>query len=122
MTIRVNSYGNGHRRRRRTRIGVSLARAFARQGYALALLSRGAETSTRVAEEIRVGNGKALVVQTDISRAGLAPLAIAKASLRMLGQSLAREFHPKGIHVVHLIVDGQIDNPETSRPGPERRQ
>jgi hypothetical protein len=25
---------------------------------------------------------------------------------------LAREFHPKGIHVVHLIVDGQIDTPE----------
>ena len=44
-------------------------------------------------------------------RAGFAPLAIAKASLRVFGQSLAREFHPKGIHVVHLIVDGQIDTP-----------
>jgi NAD(P)-dependent dehydrogenase (short-subunit alcohol dehydrogenase family) len=42
-------------------------------------------------------------------RAGFAPLAIAKSSLRMLGQSLAREFHPRGIHVVHVIVDGQID-------------
>lgn len=30
----------------------------------------------------------------------------------MLGQSLAREFHPKGIHVVHLIVDGQLDTPK----------
>jgi NAD(P)-dependent dehydrogenase (short-subunit alcohol dehydrogenase family) len=44
-------------------------------------------------------------------RAGFAPLAIAKSSLRILGQSLAREFHPKGIHVVHLIIDGQIDTP-----------
>ena len=45
-------------------------------------------------------------------RAGFAPLAIAKSSLRILGQSLAREFHPKGIHVVHVIVDGQIDTPK----------
>jgi NAD(P)-dependent dehydrogenase (short-subunit alcohol dehydrogenase family) len=44
-------------------------------------------------------------------RAGFAPLAIGKAGLRMLGQALAREFHPKGIHVVHIIVDGQIDTP-----------
>jgi NAD(P)-dependent dehydrogenase (short-subunit alcohol dehydrogenase family) len=55
-------------------------------------------------------------------RAGFAPLAIAKSSLRMLGQSLAREFHPKGIHVLHVIVDGQIDTPrirarESNRPG-----
>jgi len=54
-------------------------------------------------------------------RAGFAPLAIAKSSLRMLGQSLAREFHPQGIHVVHVIVDGQIDTPrirsrESNRP------
>ncbi|HZD40458.1 MAG TPA: SDR family NAD(P)-dependent oxidoreductase [Terriglobales bacterium] len=44
-------------------------------------------------------------------RAGFAPLAMAKASLRMLAQSLAREFQPQGIHVVHVIVDGQIDTP-----------
>lgn len=45
-------------------------------------------------------------------RAGFAPLAISKAGLRMLAQSLAREFHPQGIHVVHVIVDGQIDTPK----------
>jgi NADP-dependent 3-hydroxy acid dehydrogenase YdfG len=33
----------------------------------------------------------------------------------MLGQSLAREFHPKGIHVVHIIVEGQIDTPRRER-------
>ena len=31
-----------------------------------------------------------------------------KFALRALGQSLAREFHPQGIHVAHVIVDGQI--------------
>jgi len=53
-------------------------------------------------------------------RAGFAPLAIAKSSLRMLGQSLAREFHPQGIHVVHVIVDGQIDTPKIRARDPKR--
>jgi NAD(P)-dependent dehydrogenase (short-subunit alcohol dehydrogenase family) len=53
-------------------------------------------------------------------RAGFAPLAIAKSSLRILGQSLAREFHPKGIHVVHLIIDGQIDTPRIRGRDPSR--
>jgi len=53
-------------------------------------------------------------------RAGFAPLAIAKSSLRILGQSLAREFHPRGIHVVHIIVDGQIDTPRLRARDPDR--
>ena len=53
-------------------------------------------------------------------RAGFAPLAIGKSGLRMLGQALAREFHPKGIHVVHVIVDGQIDNPRLRAREPNR--
>jgi NAD(P)-dependent dehydrogenase (short-subunit alcohol dehydrogenase family) len=38
----------------------------------------------------------------------LCPTAVGKFALRALGQSLAREFHPQGIHVAHIIVDGQI--------------
>jgi NAD(P)-dependent dehydrogenase (short-subunit alcohol dehydrogenase family) len=53
-------------------------------------------------------------------RAGFVPLAIAKSSLRMLGQSLAREFHPQGIHVIHVIVDGQIDTPRIRARDPNR--
>lgn len=53
-------------------------------------------------------------------RAGFAPMAIGKSGLRMLGQSLAREFHPKGIHVVHIIVDGQIDTPKLRAREPNR--
>jgi NAD(P)-dependent dehydrogenase (short-subunit alcohol dehydrogenase family) len=53
-------------------------------------------------------------------RAGFAPLAIGKAGLRMLGQSLAREFHPKEIHVIHVIVDGQIDTPRLRSREPDR--
>jgi NAD(P)-dependent dehydrogenase (short-subunit alcohol dehydrogenase family) len=40
--------------------------------------------------------------------ASFATLAVGKFALRALGQSLAREFHPQGIHVAHILVDGQI--------------
>lgn len=35
--------------------------------------------------------------------------AQAKAALRALAQSAAREFGPQGIHVAHVVVDGAID-------------
>ena len=35
----------------------------------------------------------------------------AKAALRALSQSMARELGPEGIHVAHVIVDGAIDMP-----------
>jgi NAD(P)-dependent dehydrogenase (short-subunit alcohol dehydrogenase family) len=174
--------------------GGALARAFAKQDYAVGLLSRRSESSAPIAEEIRARGSKVLAVSCDVTdrqsvqtavgeirnklgaitalahnasgygrgrflemdpeqirasfdanvmgavylaqavipdmlsvghgfisltgataalrgRAGFAPLAIGKAGLRMLGQALAREFHPQGIHVVHVIVDGQIDTP-----------
>ncbi|EEU38223.1 uncharacterized protein NECHADRAFT_34599 [Fusarium vanettenii 77-13-4] len=39
--------------------------------------------------------------------------AAGKWALRALGQSLAREFHPQGIHVAHAVIDGVIDIPRT---------
>jgi NAD(P)-dependent dehydrogenase (short-subunit alcohol dehydrogenase family) len=183
--------------------GAALARALAKEGYVVGLLSRHADSSQPVAEEIRASGGKALAVQADVTdrrsvqaavaqirqslgpvtalahnasgygrgdflqmdpeqirqsfeanvmgavhlaqavipdmlkaghgfisltgataalrgRAGFAPLAIGKSGLRMLGQSLAREFHPQGIHVVHVIVDGQIDTPRLRSREPNR--
>jgi len=40
---------------------------------------------------------------------GFAAFASAKAALRALTQSIAREYGPKGIHVVHVILDGIVD-------------
>jgi len=40
-----------------------------------------------------------------------AAFAPAKFATRALAQSLAREYGPKGVHVVHVIVDGLIDTP-----------
>lgn len=37
--------------------------------------------------------------------------AAGKFALRALGQSLAREFGPRGVHVAHAIIDGVIDIP-----------
>ena len=184
-------------------LGSSLARALAREGYAIGLFSRHSESSEPVAAEIRASGGKALLVPVDVTdreavfqavdrvrselgtisvlaynasgygrgafleldpdvilrsfeigamgavhlaqaiipdmlrlghgaisltgataslrgRAGFAPLAIGKSSLRVLGQSLAREFHPKGIHVIHVVIDGQIDNPRLRAREPDR--
>ncbi|KAF4976585.1 hypothetical protein FZEAL_6763 [Fusarium zealandicum] len=41
--------------------------------------------------------------------------AAGKWALRALGQSLAREFGPKGVHVAHAIIDGVIDIPRTKQ-------
>jgi NAD(P)-dependent dehydrogenase (short-subunit alcohol dehydrogenase family) len=37
-----------------------------------------------------------------------AAFAMGKFALRGLAQSMARELHPQGIHVVHVVVDGGI--------------
>ena len=39
---------------------------------------------------------------------GFASFAMGKFGLRALGQSMAREFGPLGIHVAHVVIDGQI--------------
>lgn len=184
-------------------LGAALARAFAKEGFAVGLLSRQRESSDPVASEIKSKNSKALVIPVDVTdreavfaavekvrkefgnitalaynasgfgrglfleldpevirqsfeigtmgavhlahaaipdmlkaghgfisltgataslrgRAGFAPLAIAKSSLRILGQTLAREFHPQGIHVVHVVVDGQIETPRLRAREPQR--
>ena len=40
---------------------------------------------------------------------GFSAFSGAKAALRMLAQSMARELGPKGIHVAHAVIDGAID-------------
>ena len=47
-------------------------------------------------------------------------LAVGKFGLRALAQSMAREFQPKGIHVAHVVIDGQIAS-DRSGYRPEER-
>ncbi|KAI5863486.1 NAD(P)-binding protein [Durotheca rogersii] len=41
-------------------------------------------------------------------------IAAGMSARRAIGQSLAREFGPKGVHVAHAIIDGVIDIPRTA--------
>ncbi|MCX7314959.1 MAG: SDR family NAD(P)-dependent oxidoreductase [Alphaproteobacteria bacterium] len=45
-----------------------------------------------------------------------APFAMGKFALRGLAQSMSRELHPKGIHVVHMIIDGGIRSARRLEP------
>ena len=47
--------------------------------------------------------------------ARFAAFASAKFALRGLAQSLAREFGPQGVHVVHAIIDGIIWGPQSQQ-------
>ena len=58
--------------------------------------------------------GRGTVIFTGASaslrgKPGYAQFAAAKAGLRMIAQSMAREYGPQGIHVAHVIIDGGID-------------
>jgi len=47
-----------------------------------------------------------------------APFAMGKFALRGLAQSMARELHPQGIHVAHIVIDGGIESARrTESPG-----
>jgi short-subunit dehydrogenase len=52
--------------------------------------------------------------------ANFAAFAGAKAALRALAQSMARELGPRGIHVAHVVIDGGIDTAFIRENFPER--
>ncbi|MBW1248768.1 SDR family NAD(P)-dependent oxidoreductase [Pseudomonas tolaasii] len=68
----------------------------------------------REAARRMVPNGRGSVIFTGASgslrgKAGYAQFAAAKAGLRMVSQSMARELGPLEIHVAHVVVDGGIN-------------
>ncbi len=52
-------------------------------------------------------------------RPPFAAFASAKAGLRIVAQSMAREFGPQGIHVAHVVIDGAIDGDKINLNLPE---
>ncbi len=69
------------------------------------------------------GRGTILVTGATASlrgSAGFSAFAGAKAALRMLAQSMARELGPQGIHVAHVVIDGAIDTAFIRDNFPER--
>jgi len=72
-----------------------------------------------------IGAGRGTVLLTGASaalrgKANFSALAVGKFSLRALAQSMAREFGPQGVHVSHVIVDGQINTPRMREMSPDR--
>ena len=60
---------------------------------------------------LALGGGTILLTGASAGVKGFAqsaPFAMGKFALRGLAQSMARELHPQGIHVVHVVVDGGI--------------
>ena len=68
----------------------------------------GREAARRL---VPLGRGTVLFTGASASlrgRPGFAHFAAAKAGLRMISQSMAREYGPLGIHVAHVVIDGGI--------------
>jgi NAD(P)-dependent dehydrogenase (short-subunit alcohol dehydrogenase family) len=68
----------------------------------------------RETAKVMVSRGRGTIIFTGATASlrggsGYAAFAGAKAALRMLAQSMARELGPKNIHVAHSIIDGPID-------------
>ena len=69
------------------------------------------------------GGGSLLFTGATASLRGRPPFgafAAAKAGLRSLSQTFAREFGPRGVHVAHVIIDGGIDGERLRTNAPQR--
>lgn len=74
---------------------------------------------------VEKGRGTILLTGATASMRGsanFAALATGKFGLRALAQSMAREFGPQGIHVAHVIIDGQINTPRVREMSPDREE
>jgi NAD(P)-dependent dehydrogenase (short-subunit alcohol dehydrogenase family) len=79
----------------------------------------GREAARRLAPS---GQGTILFTGATASLRGKPPFtafASAKAGLRSLAQSIAREFGPLGIHVAHVVIDGGIDGEKLNTAVPQ---
>lgn len=70
--------------------------------------------SVREAARIMAPRGEGKIFVTGASagmrgNSGYAAFAAAKAGLRALAQSAARELWPQGLHVAHLVIDAGVD-------------
>lgn len=75
-----------------------------------------------IAQMLKHNTGTLLFTGASASMRGkpfFSAFTAAKAGLRALSQSLAREFGPQGVHVGHIVVDGVIDGDMISQVFPD---
>ena len=71
---------------------------------------------------LAAGGGCILLTGASASVKGYAQsasFAMGKFALRGLAQSMARELHPQGVHVIHVVVDGAIRAPGRVEAAPD---
>jgi NAD(P)-dependent dehydrogenase (short-subunit alcohol dehydrogenase family) len=82
----------------------------------------GREAARRM---VPLGRGTVIFTGASASlrgKPGFAHFAAAKAGLRMVAQSMAREFGPQGIHVAHVLIDGGVNGDQLLRRMPSLLQ
>jgi NAD(P)-dependent dehydrogenase (short-subunit alcohol dehydrogenase family) len=80
----------------------------------------GRAAARRMAER---GAGTIIFTGATASRRGSAQffnLAVGKFGLKALAESMARELQPKGVHVAHVVIDGQIASERYANLAKER--
>lgn len=101
-------------------VDAKLFEAFWRVGCFAGFLV-GREAARRL---VPLGRGTVLFTGASGSlrgKAGFAQFAAAKAGLRMISQSMAREFGPQGLHVAHVVIDGGVDGARLNTVAPGLR-
>ena len=79
----------------------------------------GATLVARAVAPAMVARGKGTMIFTGATASikggpGFSAFASAKFALRGFAQALARELGPKGVHVAHVVLDGLIEEPQTT--------
>ncbi len=96
---------------------AEVAQSLAVTAFGAFLVAQGAARGMLAA-----GRGTILLTGASAGVKGFAqsaPFAMGKFALRGLAQSMARELHPQGVHVVHIVVDGGIRSASRASP-PDR--
>jgi len=80
----------------------------------------GRAAARRMAER---GSGTIIFTGATASRRGSAQffnLAVGKFGLKALAESMARELQPRGVHIAHVVIDGQIASERYAHLADER--
>ncbi|WP_459191007.1 SDR family NAD(P)-dependent oxidoreductase [Halosimplex sp. J119] len=92
---------------------------------AWAVNGRGAfVASQEAAEDMVDGDGGTIIFTGATSalrgRDGAIGFSAAKFAARGMAESMARELGPEGVHVAHVVIDGQILTPSAAEANPDR--
>ena len=92
---------------------------------AWAVNGRGAFVASQEAAEDMVDGDGGTVIFTGATSAlrgrdGAIGFSAAKFAARGMAESMARELGPEGVHVAHVVIDGQIHTPGAAESNPER--